>query len=479
MSEPDLLIRNARIVDGTGTLSAVGDLAVSGDRILEVGTVSSKTAQRVIDADGLALAPGFIDSHCHDDRAIMELPDLAPKVSQGVTTVINGNCGVSAAPFVPGRGESPPPLNLINRQGDGGFASFADYFAALDATPSAVNHAIFCGHINLRHATMDRFDRAATTDETAAMCRLLDQALTDGAIGLSTGLFYPPSQAAPTEEVTEIAKVLARHGALYVTHMRDEEDFVAESLDETFRIGLDAGVPVIVSHHKCTSPQNFGRSTETLAMIEAARQTQAVGLDAYPYAASSTILQPDRIDKCERVIITWSSKMPEATGRDLADIAAEMGLSWKEAAERLVPGGAVYFAMNEEDVSRILAYPHTMIGSDGIVQDNHPHPRAWGTFPRVLGHYARDRGLFSLEEAVRKMTSLTADTFGLNQRGRLLPGHFADLVLFDPDTVTDTASFADPCQPAAGIVEVFANGTPIWAAGRPTGARPGRRLSRT
>lgn len=479
MSDHDLLIRNARLIDGSGEPSFEGDLAVRDGRIMALGDLGKTTADRVIDADGLALAPGFIDSHCHDDRALIDMPLMEPKASQGVTTVINGNCGVSAAPFPTGRPEGPPPLNLINRSGTPGFESFTGYFAALDAEPAALNHACLCGHINLRNAFMDDFDRPATATEIEGMTALLDEALGQGALGLSTGLYYPPANAAPTAEVTAIAAVLAKHNALYVTHMRDEEDHVVDSLHETFHIGQSAKVPVIISHHKCTSQQNFGRSKETLALIAKARETQAVGVDAYPYTASSTILQPDRVEKCSRVIITWSSQMADANGRDLSDIATEMGCGIREAAERLSPGGAVYFAMDEDDVSRILAWPDTMIGSDGIVMDRHPHPRAWGTFPRVLGHYARDRALFTLENAVRKMTSLTAETFGLSGRGRLRKGYAGDLVLFDPATVIDSATFADPKQPAAGIVSVFNNGVEIWKDSAPTGARPGKRLTRT
>lgn len=478
MADHDLLIRNARLIDGSGEPSFDGDLAVKDGHIVAMGDLGKASSERTIDAYGLALAPGFIDSHCHDDRALIEMPLMEPKASQGVTTVINGNCGVSAAPFPTGRPEGPPPLNLINRSGTPGFESFTDYFAALDAEPAALNHACLCGHINLRNAFMDDFDRPATEREIEGMTTLLDEALSHGAIGLSTGLYYPPANAAPTDEVVAISKVLAKHGALYVTHMRDEEDFVTDSMEETFHIGRETQSPVIISHHKCTSQQNFGRSRETLALIEKARQSQTVGVDAYPYTASSTILQPERVDKCSKVIITWSNTMPDATGRDLADIAAEMGCSSREAAERLMPGGAVYFAMDEEDVSRILAWPDTMIGSDGIVMDRHPHPRAWGTFPRVLGHYARDRGLFPLEQAVRKMTSLTAETFGLKGRGRLQEGYAADLVLFDPAKIIDSATFAQPKQPAAGIVSVFTNGVEIWKEGAPTGARPGQRLSR-
>ena len=479
MPDHDLLIRNARLIDGTGGPSVTGDLAVRGDRIMAMGNLRGDTADQVLDAAGLALAPGFIDSHCHDDRAILDQPLLEPKVSQGVTTVINGNCGLSIAPVLPGRPNAPAPLDFFTSNGTRNFPDFNAYFSALEQTPPAVNAACLCGHSNLRHATMDTLDRAASSAEIAQMCVLLGQALEAGAMGLSTGLFYPPATAAPTQEVIEISKILAAHGGLYVTHMRNEEDNVIQSLEETFRIGRDAGVPVIVSHHKCMSKPNHGKSKITLAMIDAARKHQSVGLDVYPYAASSTILQPERVSKCARVMITWSDAMPEASGRDLSDIAAEMGCTDEEAAHKLLPGGAVYFQMSEEDVQRILAYPDTMIGSDGIVHDTHPHPRAWGTFPRVLGHYARDEGLFPLEIAVHKMTGLTAGTFGLAERGTLRAGNFADLVLFDPATILDVADFVDPCRPAQGIGMVFANGVCTWKDGNSTGNTPGRALRRS
>jgi N-acyl-D-amino-acid deacylase len=235
-------------------------------------------------------------------------------------------------------------------------------------------------------------------------------------------------------------------------------------------------VPVQISHHKCAGRQNHGRSRETLAKIDSVRASQPVGLDAYPYVAASTILDPMYIKDATRTLIAWSRARPETAGRDLAEVAAEMGCSLAEASDRLQPAGAVYFMMAEEDVRRILAYPHTMIGSDGSPHDDHPHPRLWGAFPRVVGHYVREVGLFSLEEAVRRMTSLPAAQFGLRDRGVLRPGAFADLVLFDPDTVADRSTFDRPVQPAAGIELVMANGRVVWRDGAATGERPGRAL---
>jgi N-acyl-D-amino-acid deacylase len=223
---------------------------------------------------------------------------------------------------------------------------------------------------------------------------------------------------------------------------------------------------------------NHGRSKVTLEMIDAARQTQEVGLDVYPYVATSTMLQPDRVELANRVMVTWSEVDPAAGGRDLDDLAGEMGCTRLEAAERLSPGGAIYFLMSEDDVQRIMAYEQTMIGSDGITLDAHPHPRAWGTFPRVLGHYVREQGLFSLEEGVRKMTSLTAERFGLTDRGLLKVDAYADLVIFDPDSIAETATFEQPCQPATGIIRVIANGCTTWQSGQSTGARPGKVLTR-
>jgi N-acyl-D-amino-acid deacylase len=268
------------------------------------------------------------------------------------------------------------------------------------------------------------------------------------------------------------------HKAIHTTHMRDESDHVMDSLNETFRIGREADVPVVISHHKVTGKHNFGRTRETLAAIDAARRTQPIAIDVYPYIASSTILKPEWTAIARRVLVTWSKAMPDAGGRDLADIAREMGVDMKEAAQRLLPAGAIYFTMDEDDVQRVLSWPEAMIGSDGLPHDIHPHPRLWGTFPRVLGHYSRDLKLFSLEEAVRRMTSLTAQCFGLADRGVLRKGAYADLVVFDAEKIIDRATFEQPKLPAAGIDLVLVNGAAVWRDGAATGNRPGRALRR-
>lgn len=469
----DLLVRNARLIDGSGGPSQQGDLAVADDRIVAMGDLSKLKGAVEIDAGGKALAPGFIDVHTHDDRAVLSDPAMTCKVSQGVTTVVTGNCGVSLAPL---RLEQrpPPPLDLISEDPAGFYGDFTDYLAALDAEPPALNALCQVGHSSLRAGAMDALDRPATPGEIKVMRGRLEQSLAAGAIGLSTGLFYRPAAAAPTEEVIELARALHQAKALHTTHMRDESEHIVQSLEETFRIGRDAKVPILISHHKCSGQANYGRSVETLALIEAARAEQSLGLDAYPYVAGSTILDSDRLMDASKVIVTWSKAQPEAAGRDLAELANEMGLSLPEAADALSPAGGIFFSMDEADVQRILAFPGTMIGSDGLPHDEFPHPRLWGTFPRVLGHYARDEGLFPLEVAVHKMTGLSAARFGLTDRGVLQRGAYADLVLFDPETVIDRATFEQPMQPAAGIELVLVNGRAVWRDGATTGDRPGR-----
>lgn len=471
---PDLIVRGARLIDGTGADSRVADLAVRDDRIVAIGDLSALTGGREIDARGLSLSPGFIDVHTHDDRAVLATPEMTAKVSQGVTTVVVGNCGISLSPLETGH-RPPPPLDLLSKSGAGFFASFEAYAERLDAEPAALNVAAQVGHSTLRAATMDDLSRPATAGEVAAMCRLLSAALDAGAIGMSTGLFYPTAIAAPTDEVIELARVLNPQGGIHTTHMRNEADAVAQSLEETFRIGRDAGVRVVISHHKCAGAANHGRSAETLRQIAAAMEAQDVGLDVYPYNASSTILKADMARSSSRVIVAWSSPHPEASGRDLDDIARDWGVEAEEAIGRLSPAGGIYFMMDEADVQRIMTFPHSMIGSDGLPHDVHPHPRLWGTFPRVLGHYARDLGLFRLEEAIRKMTGLSAERFNLEGRGVLKVGNYADLVLLDASRVIDRATFSEPTTPAEGIEAVFVNGREVWAGGA-TGQRPGRLL---
>ena len=474
----DFILRGGEIVDGTGRPRFRADVAVAGDRIEAIGNAAKTAGTREVDVSGLVVAPGFIDVHTHDDRALFAAPEMPAKASQGVTTVITGNCGISLAPLRP-EGRPPPPLDLIGEAPDDYFPRFADYLGALEKSPPAINAACLVGHSTLRVATMaGDFDRPARADEIAAMQDRLQEALDAGAIGMSSGLFYAPAFHAPAAEIEALARLLRPAGAVYTTHMRDEAEHVLDSLDESFAAGRAAGVPVVISHHKTTGVANFGRTAETLPKIAAAMQGQEIGLDAYPYIASSTVLRTQRIEDSLKVLITWSKAMPEMAGRELADIAREWGIGLAEAAERLQPAGAIYWMMDEADVRRVLAFEHTMIGSDGLPHDIHPHPRLWGTFPRVLGHYCREVGLFGLEEAVRKMTGLSAARFGLKARGLIAEGAYADICVFDPATVMDRADFAEPTRPAEGIAHVFVNGRPVWRDGGPSGERPGRPLRR-
>jgi len=480
MAIHDLVIRNATVIDGSGAPRYMADIGVMGEVIVAIGRDLPRGAQE-LDATGLIAAPGFIDAHTHDDRLMLSAPEMAPKVSQGITTVVAGNCGISLAPAPRGMARPvTPPLDLLDDEGSWfRFPTFASYVEALAASPAATNCALLVGHSSLRVQTVSDLNRPATPAEEDEMRRLAEEALAAGAIGISTGLWYEPARAATTEEVIEVCRPLTARGALYCTHMRDEADDVTASLEETFRIGRELAVRVVVSHHKVAGVRNHGRSEETLALIGRRMRQQPIGLDCYPYCASSTILSYDRTLGASRTLVSWSRPHPEYAGMDLEAIAERTGMSVRDAVEALLPAGAIYFAMDEADVRRILAFPDTMVGSDGLPHDSAPHPRLWGTFPRVLGHYARDVGLFSLETAVHKMTGLTARTFGLEGRGLIRDGMAADITLFDAKTVGDTATFESPIRAASGIGTVIVNGEIAWRDGRSTGARPGRVLGRS
>ena len=472
----DVIIRGGPVIDGSGSDRFPADIGIVDDKIKAIGPLMEADGGRVIDATNKIVAPGFIDVHTHDDRILLAKPSMDMKVSQGVTSVVVGNCGISLAPLV--AEDPPPPLDLIAEPGECRFATFSEFLGAFDDGPAAVNAAFLVGHSTLRVGVMDSLDRAASSREINKMRTLLDEGLSSGAIGFSTGLFYKPAFMAPTEEVIEIASALKSHNARYVTHMRDEGDHVIRSLEETFQIGREATSPVIVSHHKVHGRSNFGRSKETLACFDKhlSGHHHGIAFDVYPYIASSTVLKNDSIQVAERVLITWSKARPELAGRELSDIAEELNCDIYEAAAQLQPAGAIYFAMSEEDVQRILKHPRAMIGSDGLPHDEHPHPRLWGTFPRVLGHYCRDLKLFPLEEAVRRMTGFSAETFGLKNRGELREDFFADVTIFDEDNVLDAADFECPTRPAKGIEYVLVNGRAVWENGTATGNRPGRAL---
>ena len=474
----DILFKGGTVIDGTGAPRACADVAVSGDRIAAIGAdIDASAAARTIDATGRIVSPGFIDVHTHDDNLLLVDRDMTPKTSQGVTTVIAGNCGISLAPLRPGR-PVLPPFDLLGGPEAFRYPRFADYVATLDKAPPAANAGLLVGHSALRLDTMDDVGRPATASEIDAMRERLAEGMEAGALGFSTGLDYRPNRAATTDEVAAVAEVAGAAGGLYVTHIRYAESELDQALDEAFEIGRRAGAGVVISHHQCAGRRNFGRSRETLEQIDRARETQSVGLDVYPYTAGSSVLVPELVESAERVIVTWSEPYPEAAGRDLAGLAAEFGLGPVAAAEKLKPGGGIYFMLDEADVRRIIAYEHAMIGSDGLPHDHHPHPRLWGTFPRVLGHYARDLGLLTLEDAVRRMTGLPAARFGLEGRGEVRVGAHADLVMFDAETIADRATYESPTLPAAGIDLVMVNGTVVREGSRASGNRPGRALRR-
>lgn len=474
---PDLIIRHAQVIDGSGRSRFSADVAVEGERIATVGDLGAVEATVEIDGSNCILAPGFIDAHTHDDRAVIDEPDHRCKTSQGVTTVVMGNCGFSLAPLTP-HGILPKEYRLLGEVADYHYDTLEDYLAALDRAPAAVNAVPLVGHATLRAGVMAELDRPASDREVAAMRKLLADSLSAGAFGFSTGLEYAPAKAAPTAEIIGVAEALAGTGAVYATHTRDYTDRLEEAMEEAFEVGRAAKARVILSHHQGDGLANYGHAPRTLARYDRAREGQPVGMDVYPYNAASTVIDYGFVRDAERVLIAWSEPHPEAGGRDLPDIAAEWGVDIQEACRRLSPGAAIYFCQDEGDVRRILAHPHSMIGSDGIPGGRSSHPRLWGTFPRVLGHYVRDLGLMSLEEAVRKMTSLPAEQFGLRDRGRIAPGLAADLVLFDLATVRDRASFEAPAQASDGIRATIVNGTVVCRDGVPTGARSGRALRR-
>ena len=471
----DLLIRGGHIIDGTASKSFLGDVAIVGDRICAIGQLGEIHADHLIDATGYAVAPGFIDVHTHDDYLLLENSEVTPKLSQGVTTVVIGNCGVSLSPWLADR-RPPPPMDLIGTQQDYCYPTFESYRLALEQRPPAINAAPLIGHSTLRCAALETLDRPALPPEIENMRSSLRDSLKAGAVGFSTGLAYAPNQAATPDEVTALASELQDFGGIYATHMRDEGDQLFDALEESFSTARQAKCSLVISHHKCASASMWGRSAESLAKIDTAAKQQPVGFDVYPYTASSTILREDHIEISKEIMVTWSEAMPEARGKKLSDLAREWDCGMPDAMRRLQPGGGIYFSMEETDVTRILTHPKSMVGSDGLPNDSHPHPRLWGTFPRVLGHYVREKKLLDLELAVHKMTGLSADTFRLSDRGFIHPGNFADIVVFDPASIKDTATFDHPTEISAGIHTVLVNGTIAWKNKSGTGARTGRIL---
>ena len=465
-------------MDGTGTEAFRADIAFDAGRIAAIGDLSGVSVGNVIDVSGLVVAPGFIDVHTHDDLACIREPAMTPKLSQGVTTVIVGNCGLSAVPL---RLDAavPEPLNLLGGPAEFRYDTISEYAARIDAVCPSVNVAALIGHSSLRLRCVADPARRAAPDELLYMAELLRRCMDEGALGLSSGLFYAPAAAADTEELAPLAAIVAQCGGVYTAHIRDERDGIVDALGEFFAVSKDRRLPLIVSHHKCAGVGNWGRSAETLALIDRTRLTRPVLMDCYPYTAGSTVLRPDLADGEVDILVNWSEPYPDMAGRKLRAIAAEWSCSEPEAAARLAPGGASYFQMHEDDVRAILAHEACMIGSDGLPSDPLPHPRLWGTFPRVLGHYARDTALMPLATAVHRMTGLSGATFNLDDRGVIRVGAVADVTVFDAGRVADLATYERPRIAAQGIEHVFVGGMLSWTNGAATGSRGGRFIRRS
>ncbi|GAB2890879.1 D-aminoacylase [Paralcaligenes sp. KSB-10] len=465
MSQAIAVLKNGSVCDGSAAGAVQADVWIKGERILAVLPPGIEPPELQGSADlracvahdcaGRIIAPGFIDVHTHDDAIVLDHPDMLPKLSQGITTVITGNCGISLVPMV--TGDPPAPLSLLGHE-QFRFSSLRAYRDAVDHARPGVNVAALIGHTTLRMLAMPDLDAPASADQIAAMERMLDDAMTDGALGLSSGVFYRQAYAADVGELTALVKVVARHGGLYATHIRDEMKGIIAAIEEAALTARLAGAPLVLSHHKCAGPANWGRTEETLPLIEKLALEQPIGMDVYPYAAGSTVLREDLVDGVIDILITGSSPHPEMIGRHLKDVAALWGVSQVQACKRLQPGGACYFQMRQDDVDRVVCHPLSMIGSDGLPHDQRPHPRLWGAFPRVLDQYWRIKGVLPLEQAVHKMTGMSAARFNLQGRGHLKSGFFADIVVIDPDKVRDRATYAEPAQFSDGIEQVWVNG---------------------
>ena len=524
----DLVIRGGTVVDGTGAPAYAADVAVTGDAIAAVGSISAEQGRRVLDATGFHVCPGFIDIHTHSDRTILEYPTADSRVRQGVTTELAGNCGSSAAPLG-GVGIEDRKKEYRDDGVTPDWTSVASYLARLERTGVSINQALLLGQGTLRENAIGNVDRVLAPEELAAVLRTVEQGMEEGAFGISTGLEYTPGRYTPTDEIVAMARVAARYGGLYASHIRNEEKTLLEAVDEAIAIGRRSGARVEVSHLKASGRSNWGKQRAALDLIESARRDGvAVLADAYPYTAYSTglsIMLPAWAREGRNADVVRRLRDPEARGRIrkevIAQIADELGeydliviSSVKTAGNRPLVGknmveigagwriepvdailrlleeedasvGFIGHGMSPENVEMVLRHPLVMIGSDGSsmapvgkAAESRPHPRSYGAFARVLGHYRRERALFDLPAAVRKMTSMPADQIGLRDRGRLARGAKADIVVFDAAQVKDEATFVDPHRYPAGIRDVVVNGTLVVEAGAHTGARPGRGLRR-
>ncbi|CAH9057437.1 D-aminoacylase [Pseudoalteromonas sp. CIP111854] len=463
----DSIIKNATVYQGPNSQPHVIDVAIDKDSIVAIGDCTQLQAKHNYDATGLVLAPGFIDVHTHDDLEVLNNPHMLNKVSQGVTTVIAGNCGISAVPYR--QGEAPvDPINLLGEKNKFVYQDLNDYRNAFECALPSVNLAMLVGHTSLRAYVMQDLTRPARDDEIDLMKQLLDTAMVQGALGLSTGLAYYNAKGASQSEVNALAKVVKPYDGIYTTHLRTEFQGILDAMDEAFATASHADIPLVISHIKCAGQENWGRAAQVLQHLDKQREHQDIGCDCYPYAASSSTLDLNQVSEHTEIFITWSKSHPKMAQQSLNDIATKWQLSLLDAAKKLQPAGAVYHCMLEDDVKQFLSYKHSMIGSDGLPCDPHPHPRLWGTFPRVLGHYCNDKKTLPLALAIHKMTALPAARFKLQRRGEIKVGYFADLVLFDPKKVQDQATYNQPKAQALGIEYVWVNGTLSFVAGANT-----------
>jgi len=523
----DILIKDGLIVDGSGADPLLSDLAISGDRILATGSFAEADAETILPAKGLVVAPGFIDVHAHSDFTLLADPRAEGKLLQGVTTEINGNCGMSAAPLY-GRALERREDDLRELAIPERWSTVNEYRMLIDKRRIALNSAMLAGHGNIRGSVVGYENREPSDEELSGMKRLLEEALKEGCIGLSTGLIYPPGIYSQTEELTELSRVLKRHDLPYASHMRSEGASLLESIKEVIAIGEGAGIRVHISHIKTAGSQNWFKADAAVSMIEDAQKRGIqVTCDRYPYIASSTDLDSilpswafeggndkelERISQketrsrlraellaqagdsayWERIIVSSviSDKNSWMEGKTIAQISAKLTSDEVETVfhilnEERLRVGAIFLSMSEENLRKFLSLPYCAIGSDssarcfdGPTRSGKPHPRTFGTFPRFIGKYVRDEKLMPLSGAVYKSTMLPAAIFGLKDRGQLKNGMFADITIFDPSSIKDSATFESPYQNPSGIPYVLVNGTPAVWEGRVTGARSGRVLAR-
>lgn len=475
------VIVNARVIDGSGEPSRDVNVRIIGDRIAAVGDFEPSAEDTVVDAGGLVLAPGFIDVHSHHDYKLFELPEALAAVNQGITTIVAGQDGGHQYPL-------------------------ADFVAQLETSPVAVNVASYAGHGTLRGQVMgEDYQRHATPAEVTEMAALLRGELDAGALGLSSGLEYDPGSFSTTEEVVELAKVAAAHGGRYISHIRSEDQYFWDAIEEIVQIGSEAQLPVQVTHMKLAMARSWGQAERLIARLDEARASGIeITADIYPYRAWATSFTwlttvfPDRdLDRRdgaeyilrdllspEDVLLPDFLPEPAYNGLTLAEIAELRGSDAETTLMDLLKadtemGGEspmIGFAMDEPDIEAIMAWPHTVICTDGGLAGS--HPRGFGAFTRFLGHYVRDRNVVSLEEGVQKMTSLSAQQVGITERGSIQEGYYADLVLFDPETVMDRSTYEDPHLPSQGIEKVWVNGALVYDGDEATGNRPGRPIRR-